>query len=440
MSTIDRTRLAIEKAGFSPIDPSDYSPDEAMTIATSKAQKEAAVAVQTYYRIEPTWTLSKLLESDVREEWMIENMLVASQPCLIAGASKGMKTTFAIALAICLASGRNLFNFKTVARRRVHIASAESGKATIKKTVLAIMDAFEIVDDERRELVDGNWLSFDWFVPRVSDQAFLDYYQQCLKTSGAEVAIFDPLYLSIENKQSSQEENGQQLNQLVKTILDANCLPIIVDHTKLSSENVKQYQPLQLSDLSGAGKSNFFRQWLLLGRRERFEPAVDGVQNHRLWLTVGGSAGHAGQWALDIEETNESITDRSYQFDLQAFSEVVEQSKDSRLKERENRLQERQASELARLERKAAELIERVYSGDRTLSLTQNDIQDRLAVRKADAGGIVGFCLNNGTLKKVPGSSIKNGKGYDGYMLSDSLGVTSSGSGNQLGTTWEPGG
>lgn len=394
-------------------------------------------SIRERFGLEQTWTLSKLLSSDVREQWLIENLLVSDQPCLIAGASKSMKTTFAILVALCLASGRSLFNFKITNQKRVHIASAESGKATIKKTIVALAAAMQI---DINKLANEHWISFDWYVPRVSEVEFMLYYRQCLKNSEAQVAIFDPLYMSIENKQSSQEENGQQLSQLVGTIHSAGSQPIIVDHTKLSSENAKQYQPLQLSDLSGAGKANFFRQWLLLGRRERFEPAVDGVQNHRLWLTVGGSAGHAGQWALDIEETNTSITERQYGLNLQSHSEAIEQTKDSRQRDRETKQQQREASEQARLERKAAELIERVYSGDRTLSLTQNDIQDRLTVRKSDAGGIVGICLNNGTLKKVARSSIKNGKGYDGYMLSDSLEATSSGSGNQLGTTWEPGG
>lgn len=420
MSTsVTKQEQIIEISGFSYSDPSDYSESEAKTMARAEVEAVAADAVQKFYRIEPTWTLSQLLTSDVREQWLIENLLVMDQPCLIAGASKGMKTTFAILLALCVASGRSLFNFKIVNRKRVHIASAESGKATIKKTIIALAEAMEI---DLEELASENWISFDWYVPRVSDAEFMLYYQQCLKKSGAEVAVFDPLYLSIENKQSSQEENGQQLSLLVKTIIEAGCLPIIVDHTKLSSDNVKQFQPLQLSDLSGAGKSNFFRQWLLLGRREKFEPAVDGVQNHRLWLTVGGSAGHAGQWALDIEETNLSITERQYQLNLEAFAQVVGQQQDQREAERDQKKAKRADAQEQRMQRKADELITNVYAKDYSMALTQSDIEGRLSVSGSEIKRVLAIVLGDKRLKLVPASTTKNGRKFDGYMLGESIG------------------
>ncbi len=53
-------------------------------------------------------------------------------------------------------------------------------------------------------------------------------------------------------------------------------------------------------------------QWLLIGRREDYEA---GSGEHKLWLSVGGSAGHGGLYALDINE-GPSGADRHWNVEL----------------------------------------------------------------------------------------------------------------------------
>jgi hypothetical protein len=125
-----------------------------------------------------------------------------------------------------------------------------------------------------------------------------------IRENKLQVVIIDPLYLCLIAGSAGRRidpanlfDMGPLLLSVTETCLAEGATPVLVHHFKKGRES--PYDTPELEDLAFAGIQEFARQWVLIGRREKFEPG-SGV--HKLWLTVGGSAGHSGDWALDVNE------------------------------------------------------------------------------------------------------------------------------------------
>ena len=93
---------------------------------------------------------------------------------------------------------------------------------------------------------------------------------------------------------------SQQFVTLTEAAMKVGATPIFVHHAKKNALNVQTRQPLEMSDMQGAGVTEYFRQWMLLDRRKRYDPAIPG--DHKMWISGGGSSGHSYEHALDIYE------------------------------------------------------------------------------------------------------------------------------------------
>jgi hypothetical protein len=225
--------------------------------------------------------------------FLIEFTLVAGQPCIIAGPKKSLKTSFIIDMAISLALGRFFLGKLKVTRACVvAVMSGESGLATIQETARRIAAA------AGHKLADISNLIWSTDLPRIGNAEHLEALQRLLTEKKIEVLFIDPVYLAMPGGDAGNLFiQGELLSGVSALCQELGVTLILAHHTKRGV--VDPFQPPELEDIAWAGFSEFARQWLLIGRREKYEP---GSGEHRLWMNVGGSAGHSALWAVDVSE------------------------------------------------------------------------------------------------------------------------------------------
>jgi RecA-family ATPase len=262
--------------------------------------------------------------ADYQPEWYINQILVANQPTVIGGPYKVLKTSFVIDMGISIAFGRPWLGLFACPRpRRVAILSGESGAFTLQETAKRVCAAKGI---SLADLKDN--LRWQFTLPQFSRREQLEQLHQGLVKDRIEVLVTDPLYLSLLAGGDVRAENlfemGPLFLNIAATCQRAGATPVLCHHTKRGSG--RDGEPLELSDLAYSGVAEFARQWLLLSRRKPYE---SGTGRHELWLNVGGSVGHSGLWAVDVEEgvIGDDFRGRKWDVSVQRASEARETAK-----------------------------------------------------------------------------------------------------------------
>ena len=278
----------------------------------------------------PVYDAQQLVDANFKVEWLVKNLLVADQPGVVGGPKKGLKSNMMLDLAVSLASGlRFLDHFEVPRALPTLMLTGESGGFATRNTLVRVCQARGI---ELGSLAKNLFIGFE--LPNLGVEEQVQVLADLIREKGIKVVIIDPLYLcltsggghggSVDTK--NLFEVGQLLLKISKMCLGAGATPLLVHHNKLT---VDPYEPPELSNLAYAGIQEFARQWLLVGRRSRYVP---GTGRHDLWLTAGGSVGHSGEWAVDIEEgiLNEDFEGRTWEVSVRFAYELMSHERDAK--------------------------------------------------------------------------------------------------------------
>lgn len=341
---------------------------------------------------------AELEKADFSVDYLIDDVLAAGQPMVIGGRSKSLKTGVGIELALSLGTGTKFLDRFPTQQARVAMWSGESGGAVIKETALRIAEHKEVKFRE----ATCRWY---FHVPLLSDAQHLARLRATILKHHLQVVIVDPLYLALHtSKTAGQAGNvfmaGSLLGEVTKIGQETNCTIVLLHHfAKTRPSNPAD--PATLEELSQAGMAEWARQWILLERREPY--AFDG--HHAMWMRTGGSAGHAGLWALDINEG--MLPNRIWETKIVTAHEFKQAAAEAK--------EQQQAAEKHKKQSSLASQVE-LFLAAQPNGATATDIRKHLKVSSQVLTPILVMMFND---HKIVHLMVKkqNNKEYQGYTL-----------------------
>jgi hypothetical protein len=341
---------------------------------------------------------------DYSVTYLVDYVLAAREPMVIAAALKSMKTTLSVALAMSLALAEPFLGKFAVRRpMNVLLLSGESGLSTLQNIGRRIARSYGL------ELGQVDRLFWSKDLPRLGHESHLLALREALVRDRIEVLIFDPLYLALPGADANNlMVVGGYLRRLSGLCDELGVTLVVVHHIKRNTGREKGSLP-ELADISWAGTAEWARQWLLLERRSAYVP---GTGEHKLWMTVGGSAGHSSYHALNIFEGTHG--NRTWQVDVMNADEV---RADAAAKKEQARQAKEQAHEVAQKEtqlknrKKLLAAAARFPAGE-----TKAVLFDKAGLNSRTGGLALSEALEDGEL--MPCQVTKGNKAtYDGYRL-----------------------
>jgi hypothetical protein len=257
--------------------------------------------------------LPDFLKQDFSIDCLIEGVIVAKQPGIIAAKSKSQKTTVTLDACLSLASGTSFMGKWRVPKPiSVGIMSAESGGATISETFRRIAASKDIDPELYRNL------HVSTVVPAMCEPKGQDLVERYIENNELQCLFIDPTYLATAGIEDNSLSSMAKVLGPVSAIIErTGCSIVFVHHNRKTTP--KPYGEPTLEEITGAGWAQWARYWILLNKRREWDP--DAGQ-HWLWMCTGSSSGFGSRHFLDVYEGHHTDPDgRSWHLEFSTPSE-----------------------------------------------------------------------------------------------------------------------
>jgi len=340
------------------------------------------------------------LEMSFPDDEIIPGVLVGGQPGVIGARLKCMKSHMVCELAVSIASRTKFCGHWDVAKEcRVGLWSGESGR----KKVQRILKAQKETHDIDRPVP----LFVNFSLPKLSLAEHLEVLHQVIEESKLDVCIFDPLYMALLTEKTAGLAGnvyamGVVLEPLTRLGQATNCTILTCHHFKKNAA-VDQEEPCSLEELSQAGVAEWVGQWILLARRSAYKS--DG--QHELFMRVGGRAGHASFWALDVDEGHPANGPDGQKWEV-AIRPVADAREEAKAAAETRRIEQREKRDADDC-RKMLEAVRRCPNGE-----TQKELSKLSGISNERGATAIRTLLGEGRISKV--EIKKNRRTEAGYV------------------------
>lgn len=348
---------------------------------------------------------------DLRRSYHIPGILAAGPvPTVLAGSFKTLKTSISADLLFSLATASPFLNEYDVTKPvNVLLMSGESGGFALQNLIRRIAASRGMTP-----AAAGDRLRICTAVPGLSCAQDMLELERLIVEHEIEVLAIDPMYLAMRGMHANDAGNvfavGELLQPLTELAQRTGCTPIIVHHNGRGATRANAGEPAELGDIAWAGFPEWAGQWILLSRREKFDPDSDG--RHALWLTAGGRDGHAALVGVDVYEgRQEDEGGRRWQVSIVGASAARASAMDAERTRREEGKAKRDALQL---ERDTAAIVAALKAAED--GATKRQLRDGTGIRTARFDAAFAAVLSR---KMAEPTTIRarNNQEYDGYKL-----------------------